>query len=100
MAVRLSLRRSTWSLGLYDHFQGRDATGLLDPLYLLGGVVTALYLEQFHDWVLRHKRALLSWTVVFAALPSCSLLLRHGHHVPKFLVPGGDPFAAVVVPYT
>jgi len=70
------------------------------PLYLLGGVVTALYLEQFHDWVLRHKRALLSWTVVFAALPIVlDYFYRHGHHVPKFLVPGGDPFAAVVVPY-
>jgi peptidoglycan/LPS O-acetylase OafA/YrhL len=70
------------------------------PLYLLGGVVTALYLEQFHDWVLRHKRALLSWTVVFATLPILlDYFYRHGHHVPKILVPGGDPFSAFVVPY-
>jgi len=70
------------------------------PLYLLGGVVTALYLEQFHDWVLRHKRALLSWTVVFGALPiGLDYLYRHGHHLPKILVPGADPFSALVVPY-
>lgn len=70
------------------------------PLYLLGGVVAALYLEQFHDWVLRHKRAILSLTAVFAAVPIVfDYLYRHGHHVPKFIVPGVDPFAASVVPY-
>ena len=70
------------------------------PLYLLGGVVTALYLEQFHNWVLRHKRALLSWTVVFAAVPIVlDYVYRHGHHLPAIVVPGADPFAAAVVPY-
>ena len=70
------------------------------PLYLLGGVVTALYLEQFHTWVLRHKRAILSWTVAFAAVPIVlDYVYLHGHHLPIIIVPGIDPFAAAVLPY-
>jgi peptidoglycan/LPS O-acetylase OafA/YrhL len=70
------------------------------PLYLLGGVIAAVYLEQFHDWVVRHQRAILIWTVVAGAVPIVlDYLYRHGHQIPKIITPGGDPFAAAVVPY-
>lgn len=70
------------------------------PLYLLGGVVAALYLERFHDWVLKHGRAILWWTGAFAAVPIVlDYLYRHGYALPKLLVPGGDPFAPFVIPY-
>ena len=29
------------------------------PLYLLGGVICAFYLESFHDWVVRHRKGIL-----------------------------------------
>jgi len=70
------------------------------PLYLLGGVVAALYLEQFHDWVVRHWRGLLAWTVVGGALPLVlDYLYRHGEGLPKIVTPGADPFASAVMPY-
>jgi len=70
------------------------------PLYLLGGVVAAFYLEAFHRWVVRHKRAILYWTVVAGALPILlNYVHSHGVAVPKIIVPGSDPFAAAVVPY-
>lgn len=70
------------------------------PLYLLGGVVAAFYLEGFHDWVVRHGRAILAWTVVAGALPvAMDAMYRHYHDLPRLLVPGADPFASAVVPY-
>ncbi len=69
-------------------------------LYLLGGVVAAFYLEAFHDWVVRHQRAILGWTVVSGALPILlDYFYRHGYALPKIMVPGSDPFALAVVPY-
>ncbi len=70
------------------------------PLYLLGGVVAAFYLEGFHDWVVRHGRAILAWTVVAGAVPiTMDALYRHYHDLPRIIVPGADPFASAVVPY-
>ncbi len=70
------------------------------PLYLLGGVVCAFYLESFHDWVLRHKKAILIATVVAAAVPLIiDYASQHGTSISGVLVPGGNPFAALVIPY-
>lgn len=70
------------------------------PLYLIGGVIVAFYLEAFHDWVVRHWRGVLIWTAVFGAVPIVlDYLYRHGRHVQKLLAPGFDPFGAAVIPY-
>ena len=69
-------------------------------LYLLGGVVAAFYLNTFHDWVVRHRRAILYWTVVAGAVPILlDYLHSHGVAIPKIIVPGADPFAVSVIPY-
>jgi peptidoglycan/LPS O-acetylase OafA/YrhL len=69
-------------------------------LYLLGGLIAAIYLERFHDWVVGHQRSILLWTVLFGIVPIVlDYLYRHGHHIPKLITPGADPFAAAVVPY-
>jgi peptidoglycan/LPS O-acetylase OafA/YrhL len=70
------------------------------PLYLIGGVIAAFYLERFHDWVVRHQRALIAATVLLGAVPLVlDYFAKHGVHMPVLLVPGGNPFAAVVIPY-
>ncbi len=70
------------------------------PLYLLGGVIAAFYLERFHDWVVKYRRAILIATVVLAAVPLViDYFAKHGAHLPILLVPGGNPFAAMVIPY-
>jgi peptidoglycan/LPS O-acetylase OafA/YrhL len=70
------------------------------PLYLIGGVIAAFYLERFHDWVVRHQRALLIATAVVGAVPLVlDYYAEHGIHMPLLLVPGGNPFAAAVIPY-
>ena len=69
-------------------------------LYLLGGVIAALYLERFHDWVVRHWRAVVFWTAIAGAVPLVMDYLRdHGHLIPRIITPGGDPFAFAVLPY-
>jgi len=70
------------------------------PLYLLGGVVAAFYLEALHTWVVRRRRSILCRTVVAAAAPILlDYLFAHGVALPKIVVPGADPFAASVIPY-
>jgi peptidoglycan/LPS O-acetylase OafA/YrhL len=69
-------------------------------LYLVGGVVAAFYLDRFHDWVVKHRYAILAATVVVAAVPLViDYYAAHGVTMPLLLVPGGNPFAAVVIPY-
>ncbi|MGA7835082.1 MAG: acyltransferase [Acidimicrobiales bacterium] len=70
------------------------------PLYLVGGVIIAFYLERFHDWVVRHWRGILVWTVVVGAIPIViDYIQDHVARLPVVLVPGGNPFAAAVIPY-
>jgi peptidoglycan/LPS O-acetylase OafA/YrhL len=70
------------------------------PLYLLGGVIAAFYLEKFHDFVLKYKWWLLGGTVVFGVIPVLfDYLYRHHDGLPKVLAPGADPFAIAVIPY-
>jgi peptidoglycan/LPS O-acetylase OafA/YrhL len=70
------------------------------PLYLIGGVIAAFYLERFHDWVIKHRKSLLIWTVVLGAVPIViDYYARHGVHMPVLFVPGSNPFAAVIIPY-
>jgi peptidoglycan/LPS O-acetylase OafA/YrhL len=70
------------------------------PLYLLGGVIAAFYLEAFHEFIIRHKRSILCWTVLAGAVPILlDYFYRHGYGLPKMIVPGADPFAISVIPY-
>jgi peptidoglycan/LPS O-acetylase OafA/YrhL len=70
------------------------------PLYLVGGVIAAFYLERFHDWVIKHRYQLLVATVVLAAVPLViDYYAAHGVSMPLLVVPGGNPFAAFVIPY-
>jgi peptidoglycan/LPS O-acetylase OafA/YrhL len=69
-------------------------------LYLIGGVIAAFYLERFHDWVIAHWRVILAATVVFGAIPIViDYIQDHVARLPVLLVPGGNPFAAAVIPY-
>lgn len=70
------------------------------PLYLIGGVIAAFYLERFHDFVVKHWRAILVATVALGAFPLIvDYYARHGVKMPLLFVPGANPFAAIVVPF-
>jgi peptidoglycan/LPS O-acetylase OafA/YrhL len=70
------------------------------PLYLIGGIIVALHLDDVHDWVVRHARAIVVTTVLCAI---GAMALNNLHHKGFFDVvirPGGNPFAITVIPYT
>lgn len=69
------------------------------PLYLLGGVIAAFHLDQLHDWIVRHYRLILAWTFVSAVVPVFIDAIHRHTYVPSYLIPGGDPFSPMVIPY-
>ena len=70
------------------------------PLYLIGGVIAAFYLERFHAWVIKHRYWILVGTVVLGAVPLViNYFADHGVSMSVLLKPGSNPFAAVVIPY-
>ncbi len=69
-------------------------------LYLLGGVICAFYLESFHDWIVRHRKGIVVATVLVAVVPLVvDYMSHHGVRLSGILVPGGNPFAVLVIPY-
>ncbi len=70
------------------------------PLYLVGGIIVALHLDDVHAWVVGHARLIIVATVLFA---SGAIVLNnfriHGFY-DEIVRPGGNPFAIAVIPYT
>ena len=70
------------------------------PVYLLGGIIAALHLDDVHAWVVRHARFIVAATVASAV---GAIALNNVHQqgfFDEYLRPGGNPFAVAVIPYT
>ena len=70
------------------------------PLYLIGGIVVALHLDDVHAWVVRHARAIIVATVLCALGALALNNFRHKGFFDVVIRPGGNPFAIMVIPYT
>jgi peptidoglycan/LPS O-acetylase OafA/YrhL len=70
------------------------------PLYLIGGIVVALHLDDVHAWVVRHTRAIIVTTIVCALGALALNNVRHKGFFDIVIRPGGNPFAITVIPYT
>jgi peptidoglycan/LPS O-acetylase OafA/YrhL len=67
--------------------------------YLVAGVVVALHLDDVHDWIVRHRAAILVGTPL-AGLAAVGLNYWNVSGLAhRLLVPGLDPFSIVVIPY-
>jgi len=70
------------------------------PVYLIGGIIAALHLDDVHAWVVRRARFIVVATVVSAT----GAILLNSVHRPglfnQYVRPGGNPFAVTVIPYT
>jgi peptidoglycan/LPS O-acetylase OafA/YrhL len=72
------------------------------PLYLLGGVICAFYLESFHDWIVRHCKGILVATVLVGAVPVVvDYLAKHHIAFSGVIVPGANPYdvGAIIAVY-
>jgi hypothetical protein len=70
------------------------------PLYLVGGIVVALHLDDVHAWVVRHARLILIATALGALGAVLLNNVRHQGIFDEIVRPGGNPFATAVIPYT
>jgi peptidoglycan/LPS O-acetylase OafA/YrhL len=74
----------------------QDALSYL--LYLIGGGVVALHLQEVHAWVCRHARLIVALTVV-AALAAEGIYFLAEHGVTTVLGSGDDPFQPSLIPF-
>lgn len=70
------------------------------PLYLVGGIVVALHLDDVHQWIVEH-----AWFIRIATASSAllAILLNNVHAggiYGQLIRPGGNPFAVLAIPYT
>jgi len=69
-------------------------------LYLVGGIVVALHLDDVHQWIVGH-----AWFIRIATVLSAvgAILLNNVHAggiYGQLIRPGGNPFAVLAIPYT
>jgi peptidoglycan/LPS O-acetylase OafA/YrhL len=66
--------------------------------YLLAGMVVAMHLDQFHDWLCRHVAAVLVGTTLAAAAADTWFVLS-ARHVMPWMGSGSDPLQPIVIPF-
>jgi peptidoglycan/LPS O-acetylase OafA/YrhL len=66
--------------------------------YLVAGLVVAVHLDDVHDWLLRHVRLVVGFTVVAAALAEVWYFLS-ADQVVTSLGSSSDPFQPIVIPF-
>lgn len=66
--------------------------------YLLAGMIVALHLDDFHDWLCRHVVAVLVATTAAAALADTWFVLSARQVVP-WMGSGSDPLQPIVIPF-
>ena len=98
--------------GLQVPWSQPDALGVLPPgmqgfwatrevtsyqFYLLAGMVVALHLDEFHDWLFGHVRLVLACTVAGGVLAEGWFVLAAA--TPSWLGSSSDPFQPIVIPF-
>lgn len=66
--------------------------------YLLAGMVVALRLDEFHDWLCRHVVGVLVATTAAAVVADTWFVLSARHVVP-WMGSGSDPLQPIVIPF-
>jgi peptidoglycan/LPS O-acetylase OafA/YrhL len=82
-----------WSTGFWA---SREVTSY--QFYLVVGMVVALHLDDVHDWLCRHVRLVVGFTVLSAVCAEGWFFLAAGH-VFSFLGSSSDPFQPAVIPF-
>ncbi|MDE3094313.1 MAG: hypothetical protein KGJ47_11095, partial [Acidobacteriota bacterium] len=69
------------------------------PIYLIGGVIVALHLDDVHDWIVSHALVIVAATLAAVALAEAILVLSRHVAVPAYLLTGTEVFSPFIVPY-
>ncbi|MHB1209574.1 MAG: acyltransferase [Acidimicrobiales bacterium] len=70
------------------------------PLYLVGGIVVALHLDDVHNWIVTHAWFIRITTVLSAAVAILLNNVHAGGIYGQLIRPGANPFAILAIPYT
>jgi peptidoglycan/LPS O-acetylase OafA/YrhL len=88
------------------HFFGFRLSGFLQTrlatsysIYLIGGIVVALHLEEIHRWIVQHGRSIVAGTLVSAFVAEYVSYLGRFHWLPNYVRTGPYVFSALLVPY-
>lgn len=69
------------------------------PIYLVGGVIVALHLDEVHDWIVSHALVIVAGTLGGVALAEAILVMSHHVAMPAYLLTGTEVFSPAIVPY-
>jgi peptidoglycan/LPS O-acetylase OafA/YrhL len=82
--------------GLSGFWASRDL--VFYQFYVLAGMVVALSLDRFHDWLCARWRQVVACTIACAGLAETWFVVAH-QHPGSWLGPSSDPFQPIVVPF-
>jgi peptidoglycan/LPS O-acetylase OafA/YrhL len=83
------------------HLSGDMQTRLVTSyvVYLVGGVIVALHLDDIHDWITRHARLIIVATLASALVDEVFSYLGRFSWLPPYLRTGSRVFSPLIVPY-
>lgn len=96
-AIDLALR-ARW---LPHFYTGKLETRVLVsyPLYLLTGMIVAFHYVEIKAWLIGHRVAIVTVTVLAAVAALASTHVHSPTWLARYIAPNGDAFAAVALPY-
>jgi peptidoglycan/LPS O-acetylase OafA/YrhL len=68
-------------------------------VYLVGGMIVALHLDDVHHWICNHAKLILALTVISAVGAESLSYWGRFHSLPSYLKTGTQVFSPAVMPY-
>jgi len=85
----------------FIHLSGVQQTRLITsyPIYLVGGVIVALHLDEIHDWIVSHARLIVTLTISFGVVAEVLSYLDRYAWLPYYLRTGTYVYSPTIVPF-
>jgi len=85
----------------FIHLSGVEQTRLITsyPIYLVGGVIVALHLDEIHDWIVAHGRLIVTFTVASGIVAEILSYLDRYSWLPSYLRTGTYVYSPTIVPF-
>lgn len=68
-------------------------------IYIVGGVIVALHLDEVHQWIVHHVALIIGTTIAAMAVTEILTYVGSTHDLPTYLRTGVYVFAPLIIPY-
>ena len=68
-------------------------------VYIVGGVIVALHLDEVHQWIVRHVALIIGGTLGAMALAEILTYVGAEHFLPTFVRTGAYVYSPLIIPY-